>query len=89
MRRSSISGGTSSRLGSVPTPATGTVSAQLEDHFRQRVAALPETTQELLLLAAADSSGDATLTERGPAAPVDRPPSNLSDSLDWMRSCPP
>jgi DNA-binding CsgD family transcriptional regulator len=34
---------------------------QLEDHYRQRAGELPEATQRLLLLAAAEPMGDATL----------------------------
>jgi DNA-binding CsgD family transcriptional regulator len=37
---------------------------QLEDHYRQRAGELPETTQRLLLLAAAEPIGDATLVWR-------------------------
>jgi DNA-binding CsgD family transcriptional regulator len=36
----------------------------LEDHYRQRAAELPEATQRLLLLAAAEPIGDATLVWR-------------------------
>jgi DNA-binding CsgD family transcriptional regulator len=40
------------------------VPAQIEDYYRRRIAALPEVTQRLLLLAAADAVGDATLLWR-------------------------
>jgi DNA-binding CsgD family transcriptional regulator len=48
-------------------PAAGTVPSQIEDHFRQRIAVLPEATQRLMLLAAADPVGDATLLWRAAA----------------------
>src|SRR3954471_12755106 len=48
-------------------PGAGTLPSQIEDHFRQRIAALPEATQRLMLLAAADPVGDATLLWRAAA----------------------
>src|SRR3954449_8333610 len=45
-------------------PGAGTLPSQIEDHFRQRIAALPQSTQRLMLLAAADPVGDATLLWR-------------------------
>jgi DNA-binding CsgD family transcriptional regulator len=45
-------------------PGAGTLPSQIEDHFRQRIAALPQVTQLLMLLAAADPVGDATLLWR-------------------------
>src|SRR4051812_16725184 len=48
-------------------PGAGTLPSQIEDHFRQRIAALPESTQRLMLLAAADPVGDATLLWRAAA----------------------
>ena len=48
-------------------PGTRTLPSQIEDHFRQRIAALPEATQQLMLLAAADPVGDATLLWRAAA----------------------
>jgi DNA-binding CsgD family transcriptional regulator len=42
----------------------GDLPAHIEDHFLQRVSALPEATQRLMLLAAADPLGDATLIWR-------------------------
>src|SRR4051812_9007655 len=50
--------------GGVVLPGTGTLPSQIEDHFRQRIAALPQATQRLMLLAAADPVGDATLLWR-------------------------
>jgi DNA-binding CsgD family transcriptional regulator len=48
-------------------PGAGTLSSQIEDQFRQRIAALPQATQRLMLLAAADPVGDATLLWRAAA----------------------
>src|SRR4051812_47392930 len=48
-------------------PGAGTLPSQIEDHFRQRIAALPEATQRLMVLAAADPVGDATLLWRAAA----------------------
>ncbi len=42
----------------------GNVPGQIEDHYLGRVAALPGTTQQLMLLAAADPVGDAALLWR-------------------------
>src|SRR3954454_4912506 len=48
-------------------PGAGTLPSQIEDHYRRRIAALPEATQQLMLLAAADPVGDATLLWRAAA----------------------
>ena len=48
-------------------PSPGSVAGRLEDSFRQRLAALPESAQRLLQLAAADSSGDPGLVLRAAA----------------------
>src|SRR3954454_1217594 len=48
-------------------PGAGTLPSQIEVHFGQRIAALPEATQRLMLLAAADPVGDATLLWRAAA----------------------
>jgi DNA-binding CsgD family transcriptional regulator len=48
-------------------PGAGTLLTQIEDRFRHRIAALPEATQRLMLLAAADPVGDATLLWRAAA----------------------
>src|SRR4051794_11763060 len=48
-------------------PGAGTLPSRIEDHFRGRVAALPDATQRLMLLAAADPVGDATLLWRAAA----------------------
>ena len=39
---------------------------QIEDYYLRRVGALPEATQRLMLVAAADPVGDATLLWRAP-----------------------
>jgi len=49
-------------------PPTASLPSRLQDHYLQRVQALPEPTQRLMLLAAADPTGDATLLWR--AAPT-------------------
>jgi DNA-binding CsgD family transcriptional regulator len=48
-------------------PGTGTLPSLIEDHYRKRIAALPEATQRLIVLAAADPVGDATLLWRAAA----------------------
>ncbi|HET7051818.1 MAG TPA: AAA family ATPase [Solirubrobacteraceae bacterium] len=53
--------------GGFALPGTGTLPSHIEDHFRQRIAALPQATQRLMLLAAADPVGDATLLWRAAA----------------------
>src|SRR4051794_10414739 len=48
-------------------PGAGTLPSQIEVHFRHRIVALPEATQRLMMLAAADPVGDATLLWRAAA----------------------
>jgi DNA-binding CsgD family transcriptional regulator len=48
-------------------PGAGTLPSHIEDHYRDRISALPEATQRLILLAAADPVGDATLLWRAAA----------------------
>src|SRR5450755_1625862 len=50
--------------GGFALPDAADLSGQIEDHYRQRVDALPEATRRLMLLAAADPVGDATLVWR-------------------------
>ena len=50
--------------GGYELPVTGDLAGRLEEHYLQRVGELPEATQRLLLLAAADPLGDATLVWR-------------------------
>jgi DNA-binding CsgD family transcriptional regulator len=50
--------------GGFAVPSTATVSGQLLDRYLARVRALPEATQQLMLLAAADPTGDAALVWR-------------------------
>jgi len=47
--------------GGFRTLRTLTSHGQLDEHYAQRIRSLPEATQRLLLLAAADPTGDATL----------------------------
>jgi DNA-binding CsgD family transcriptional regulator len=58
-------GMTSAELaGGFALPDAGDVPAQIEQHYRQLIDQLPATTQQLMLLAAADPVGDATLLWR-------------------------
>jgi DNA-binding CsgD family transcriptional regulator len=50
--------------GGFELPAATDLPRQLEDHYLQRAGELPEATQRLLLLAAAEPVGDATLVWR-------------------------
>jgi DNA-binding CsgD family transcriptional regulator len=50
--------------GGFELPAAGELPAHIEDHFRRRVGELPEATQRLMLLAAAEPLGDAALVLR-------------------------
>jgi hypothetical protein len=45
-------------------PASGSLTGRIEDSFRRRLDALPAETRRLLLLAAADPSGDPALVWR-------------------------
>jgi DNA-binding CsgD family transcriptional regulator len=50
--------------GGFELPAAGHLPAHIEDHYLRRVRELPEATRRLMLLAAADPLGDATLIRR-------------------------
>src|SRR4029453_16227805 len=50
--------------GGFAVPPGDSVSGHLQDHYLQRVRTLPEPTRQLMLLAAADPTGDATLLWR-------------------------
>jgi DNA-binding CsgD family transcriptional regulator len=55
------------RAGGFVVPAAGDLPGQVEEQYVQRLGELPEATQRLLLLAAADPLGDATLLWRAAA----------------------
>ena len=50
--------------GGFALPDAGGVPGHIEDHYRRRLAGLPEQTRRLMLVAAADPVGDATLVWR-------------------------
>src|SRR4051812_2960474 len=50
--------------GGLELPAAADLPGHIEDHYSRRVGTLPAATQRLLLLAAADPAGDATLLWR-------------------------
>ena len=50
--------------GGFPVPRSRDLSGQLEEHFLRRLEVLPEATQRLLLVAAADPTGDVALLWR-------------------------
>ncbi len=52
------------QAGGFVAPAAGDLPGQVEEEYLQHIGALPEATQRLLLLAAADPLGDATLLWR-------------------------
>jgi len=54
--------------GGFALPSAALTSGLLEDHYLARVRALPEPTQRLLLIAAADATGDPTLLWRAAQA---------------------
>jgi DNA-binding CsgD family transcriptional regulator len=54
--------------GGFGTPEPSASSAPMEEQYMRRIRALPESTQHLLLLAAADPTGDATLVWRAAQA---------------------
>jgi DNA-binding CsgD family transcriptional regulator len=50
--------------GGFAVPSTSSVSRHLEDQYVRRVRSMPEATQQLMLLAASDATGDAALIWR-------------------------
>src|SRR6202011_1873005 len=54
--------------GGFALPDAASLPAQIEGHYLGRLRELPEETQQLVLLAAADPIGDATLVLRAAAA---------------------
>ena len=50
--------------GGFELPGAGELPAHIEDHYLRRVGELPEATQRLMLLAAAEPLGDAALVLR-------------------------
>jgi DNA-binding CsgD family transcriptional regulator len=54
--------------GGFATPPAATVPGHIEDHYVRRVRALPEISQRVMLLAAADPTGDAALLRRSARA---------------------
>ena len=55
---------TAELAGGFALPKTGDLPGQIEDHYLRQVDAFPEATRRLMLLAAADPVGDATLLWR-------------------------
>ncbi len=54
--------------GGFPGPRSGDLPSQLEEHFLRRFESLPEATQRLMLLAAAEPTGDVALLWRAAQA---------------------
>jgi DNA-binding CsgD family transcriptional regulator len=69
------------RAGGFAPPAAGDLPSQLEEEYLRRAAGLPEATQRLMLLAAADPLGDATLLWRA-AARLSTDPSALDHAAE-------
>jgi DNA-binding CsgD family transcriptional regulator len=55
---------TTAELAGFELPAGGDLPGHIEDHYLRRIGELPEATQRLMLLAAADPLGDATVVWR-------------------------
>ncbi len=84
------------RAGGFAPPAAGDLPSQLEEEYLRRVAGLPEATQRLMLLAAAEPLGDAALlwraaerlsTDPGALAPATE--AGLLEIDDRVRFSPP
>ena len=58
--------------GGFAIPPSRDLHGQLEEHFLKRLEALPEATQRLMLVAAADPTGDAGLLWRAAAGARNR-----------------
>jgi DNA-binding CsgD family transcriptional regulator len=69
------------RGGGFAAPAASDLPSQLNEQYLRRVAALPEATQRLMLLAAADPLGDATLLWRA-AERLSMDPSALAPAAE-------
>ena len=61
------------RAGGFAPPAAGDLPSRLEERYLRRVAELPEATQRLMLLAAAEPLGDADAAVAGGRATLHRP----------------
>ena len=73
---------TAELAGGFAVPPTATLSGHLHDHYLRHVQALPKPAQRLMLLAAADPTGDATLVWRAARAlGVGRPEAAASEQL--------
>ena len=69
------------RAGGFAPPAAGDLPSQLNEEYVRRIAGLPEATQRLMLLAAADPLGDATLLWRA-AERLSTDPSALTHAAE-------
>jgi DNA-binding CsgD family transcriptional regulator len=69
------------RAGGFAPPAVGDLPSQLTEEYQRRIAGLPEATQRLMLLAAAEPLGDATLLWQA-AERVSTGPSALGPAAD-------
>ena len=67
-------------------PPKASLPSRLQDHYLQRVRALPEPAQRLMLLAAADPTGDATLLWRAaPALDLGRDAAAVADAEQLLQ----
>ena len=71
--------------GGFTLPATGDLPRQIERRYERRLVAFPEATQRLLLLAATDPTGDATLLWRAAERlGIDREAAALADADELL-----